>query len=79
MELRSLLHLCLVLVIVVVRSWFNDQSDTQLLQILPVLDAMADSDDITQIVANLHVYQNQNPGLLTPTPPHAQDDDDDHA
>lgn len=65
-----------------ISSWFNDPTDTQLTEILPILDAMAASDDITTVIANLHMYQPQTPpGLVTnSTPPlNPQAPPDDHS
>lgn len=33
-------------------SWFNDQDDRQLLDLIPILDTIADCDDVVQAIAN---------------------------
>jgi len=35
------------------RSWVDDRSDNQLLQLLPLLDAIADGDDVTTAFSRL--------------------------
>jgi len=52
-------------------SWFNDPNDCQLMQLLPVLDAMVDADNICTVIANLHQYIQNMQNMPSPqeTPP----------
>lgn len=37
---------------IAISSWFNDQNDHQLFQILPLLDQIAEADDIRTVLAS---------------------------
>jgi Dullard-like phosphatase family protein len=62
-----------------ISSWFNDPTDCQLMQLLPVLDAMADADNVCTVIQNLHQYlqnmQNPAPSLTPPLLPNPTPDD----
>jgi Dullard-like phosphatase family protein len=61
-----------------IASWFNDPNDCQLMQLLPVLDAMADADNVCTVIQNLHQYlqnmQNPAPNLTPPLLPNPTPD-----
>lgn len=40
-------------------SWFNDPTDTQLFQMLPILDTLAECDNVITVLANLQIYSQQ--------------------
>lgn len=55
-----------------ISSWFNDQNDRQLIEILPLLDSMVDVDDVVNVLQGRTSFPHQQNAISAPQ----QDDDD---